>query len=235
MEDIQACSIKEVLRRSTDDLVVADGQTIEFTPSNREFAQHFARVRLAAFEDLQLLGFVPRGLSEEAVRKAMASDDDHAYRLATSSITTSGHDCTCSPRHGAITDRLVTAHRQARRSNNPALARLLSDHFQVDIAFHDPLPVLTRNWVSYFDTKRHFGADLVISLLADVTIHRNAVLATDSKLKSLLARNIWIHRTGQLVQRGSYMRIWAHSISRFQDFKDIVTTLHIDAPWRAPL
>lgn len=235
MQDIPTCSVKEVLSRSTDNLVVPDGQTIEFTPSNRELSQHFARVRLTAFEDLQLLGFVPRGLREEDVRKAIASDDDQAYRMAAASISTLTHDCTCSPRHDTVADRLVAAHRQARRSNNPALARLLSDHYRADIAFHDPLPVLTRNWISYFDTKRHFDAGIVISLLTDVTIHRNAVLATDRTVKTLLARNIWIHRSGQLLQRGSYMRIWAHTISRFLDFEDILTTLSVDAPWRTTL
>lgn len=235
MQALPTCSVKELLNRPTESLVVPDGQTIEFAPDKREFAHYFARVRLTVFEDLQLLGLVPRGLREDAVRQAIGSDEEQAYRTAAASLGALTHDCTCAPRRDRLSDRLAATYRQARRSNNPALARMLSEHYQTDIAFHDPLPALVRNWVRYFDTKRHFDAGIATSLFTDVTIHRNAVLATDRTLKLFLAGTIWIHRSGQLLQQGSYLRIWAHTIARFLDIRDIATTVRVDAPWRTAL
>lgn len=232
MQELRTCSVREVLDRQTEDLVVPDGQTVEFTPHNREFAHCFARVRLSAFEDLQLLGLVPRGLPEQALRQAIASDEEQAYRMAAASARPSRHGCGCAPSHDGGSGHLADTYREIHRSNNPALARLLSDHYESRIAFHDALPVLIRNWVRYFDTKRHFDAGIVTSVLSDVTIHRNGVLATDRTLKTLLARNIWIHRSGQLMQQGSYLRIWAHTVSRFLDIRDISAALRIEAPWR---
>ena len=230
MPERKLCTVKEVLERTTEDLVVRDGQTVEFTPDKREYEHYFAQVKLTAFEDLQLLGFVPRGLAEEKVRQAIQSDDEQAHRLAITTIAAPTHNCGCKSSHQDSQSRFVSAYKQAQKSNNPALARLLSDHYQIKLPFHDPLPVLVKKWVAYFDEKRRFDSPLLVSLLMDVTISRNAVLATHRSLKSFLARNIWIHRSGQLLQRGSYMRIWANKISTFVDAKDIVMPAG-KAPW----
>jgi hypothetical protein len=46
---------RDALKRESDNLVVPEGQTITFTPSDRGLAHYFARVELAAFDDLQIL------------------------------------------------------------------------------------------------------------------------------------------------------------------------------------
>jgi hypothetical protein len=89
-----------------------------------------------------------------------------------------------------------------------------------------------KNWISYFDVTARFGAPILLSVFQDVTIHRHGVLTTDPQMKSFLARNIWIHFTGQLVQRGSYMKIWATEISRFFELQDVVTTFNSQVPWK---
>jgi hypothetical protein len=231
MPELKLCTVKEALERTTEDLLVRDGQTVEFTPERREYEHYFAQVQLTEFEDLQILGFVPRGLAEENVRRAIESDDEQAYRLAMGTAEAPSHDCGCKSAHRNFQSRFSSAYKQLRKANSPALARLLSDHYQVKLPFNDPLPVLVKKWVAYFDERRRFHSPVLVSLLMDVTIGRNAVLATHRSLKSFLARNIWVHRSGQLLQRGSYMRIWANTISTFVDVKDIVMA-RSDAPWK---
>jgi hypothetical protein len=235
---------RDALKRESDNLVVPEGQTITFTPSDRGLAHYFARVELAAFDDLQILGFVPRKLPEQEVRRAIQMDDDEAYKMSASAVASFGTPCGCESR-AAVTARtgqyetfqirFRKAYREVRRANNPALARLLSDHYGVQIPFNDPLPTIVRNWISYFDVTARFGPPILISVLQDVTIHRGGALTTDPGLKSFLARNIWIHKTGQLVQRGSYLKIWAHAISGFWDFQEIVTAAGLEPSWKLGL
>lgn len=239
---IKTYSAKEALKREAEDLVVAEGQTVTLTPSSRELAHHFARVQLTAFEDLQALGFVPRRIAEQDLRRAIGSDDDEAYKMTVSLLASSAMSSPCGcndrpattrpeSRYPSFQSRLQTTYKEVRKSNNPALARLLSDHYQARIPFDDPTPTLVKNWISYFDVTARFGEPILISVLQDVTIHRRGVLTTDPKVKSFLARYISIHRTGQLVQRGSYMKIWATEISSFIGLQDIVIA-STDAPWR---
>jgi hypothetical protein len=214
--------------------VVEENQTVTFSPGNRDVAHHFVRVRLTGFEDLQTIGFVPRKLSEDAVRRAILADNDETYKLAASQLATSQTFCRCEPggQPRAAKTELRDVYTRIRRFNNPALARVLSDHYKTHIPFHDSFPALVNNWISYLDVNVRFGEHILLSVLGDVTIHRGGVLVTDRKLKSFLAWNIWIHSRGQMVHKSSYINVWANKIASFLDFQDIVSSFDREVPWR---
>jgi hypothetical protein len=67
------------------------------SPAHPELAESFAKVRLRNFEDLQLLGFVPRKLAEDKIRSALRADDDEVYRIASASTSApSSSHCDCN-------------------------------------------------------------------------------------------------------------------------------------------
>jgi hypothetical protein len=233
-DGIKTCSASEALRGEQENLVVEENQTVAFSPANRDVAHHFVRVRLTGFEDLQTIGFVPRRLSEDAARRAILADNDETYKLAASQMASSQTSCRCerSDRHANFKTQLRDVYTRIRRFNNPALARVLSDHYETHIPFHDPFPALVNNWISYLDFTVRFGEPILLSVLADVTIHRGGVLVTDRKLKSFRAWNIWIHSRGQMVHKSTYIMVWANKIASFLDLQDIVSSFNRDVPWR---
>lgn len=233
-DGIKTCSASEALCGEQESLVVEENQTVMFSPSNRDVAHHFVKVRLTGFEDLQTIGFVPRGLSEDVARRAILADNEETYKLAASQLALSQPSCRCErgDRHISSGAQLRDVYTQIRRFNNPALARVLSDHYKTHIPFHDPFPALVNNWISYLDLTTKFGAPVILSVLGEVTIHRGGVLVTDRKLKAFLAWNIWIHPRGQMVHKSAFIRVWASQIASFQDVVDILSSYDRDVPWR---
>jgi hypothetical protein len=233
-DDVPICSASEVLRRPTRDVVVPEDQEVRFSPSNPEMAVHFSRVLLRNFEELQLLGFVPRKLAEEKVRHAMEEDDREAYRLAASHITARPQGaCECEDGGGASTwaADFRRVYRQVRQAHTPAIARVLSDHYGTSIAFDDPQPRILTRWVQHVSDKVFFERPILVAALMDITINRRSTLRVEPQLKSLNANNIWIHREGTLRQEGGNLRIWAHNISRFFALSDITYEKIPHAEW----
>lgn len=232
--EIKLYTAKDALKREASRIEVPENTEMLLSPTNREFASYFAQVEIKSYEDLQLLGFVPRRLSEEKVRQAIAADDDEVYKIASSSMAQkSAHDCNCG-NQDAYAEKpygssLRTNYNSIRKRHNPALARLLSDHLNTHVSWDDPSASIVRKWA--LSSRIRAISSL---LFEDITINRNATLAVAANTKSLLAHNIWIHQTGRLVQQGSYLKIWANSINTFSGFVSITAAdaaRKIAPPW----
>src|SRR5262245_11782196 len=124
---IKTYPAKEALKRGTEDLVVAEGQAVTLTPSNRDLAHHFARVQLTALEDLPTLGLLPRKIGEQDLRRAIGSDDDDAYKMTVSLLASSGISSPCGcgdrpatmrpeSRYPSFQSRFQTTYKEVRKS-----------------------------------------------------------------------------------------------------------------------
>lgn len=211
---------REVLRRETHRLDVPDNSEQLLCPSNREHAGRFFRTQLQGYGDLQVLGLIPRRLSEEKLRQAVVDDDRTVFERVSALHTLAGgaSPCGCvgSSHASDAASRaspLRLAYNAARKRHHPAVARLLSDHLGSEVDWDAPLAATTRRW--FLSAKSR--SVIVGVLLNDIVIHRNAQLSIAPAAKSLFAHDIFIHRTGRLVQQGGYLRIWANSIHRFND------------------
>src|SRR6185503_16692718 len=87
--ELKVISAKEALRRELKPLEVRAGADVMFSPYEQEFVDYFAQVAIKNFDDLKILGFVPRGLQEDKVRRAIADDDDQAFKIAQSRLANS--------------------------------------------------------------------------------------------------------------------------------------------------
>lgn len=219
-EQTKQCSAKEALKHDLRSIDVPEDTTVLLSPTSRDFADCFLRVHLRSYEDLQTLGFVPRGLSEENVRKAIAGDDDETYKMAQTTFCQVRHDCDCSEHRGHTANphrnkTLRSTYTAIRKSHNPNLARLLSDHYGTRMPWDSPIAGIVAKWTGYIEIVLD---PLILVLFAqDITINRNATLAVDANAKSLMARDIKIHNTGKLVHQGGYLKVWANSISRLDN------------------
>jgi hypothetical protein len=219
-------SAREFLTSDAADIEVPEGREVSITA--REHERHIFRVRLESFGDLQLMGLVPRGLREEAVRNAIRSDDERANAIAEQRFAQStSAGCGCCQCGGQPQDQAqknamtTTAVRRTglqghvksvRREVQAHLAALLSEHHRTRIEAGHPYVGWTFASVSAFDRKHLVS---IISLLfQDIHIGAKATLKLPAAKKSLYARNITIHATGQLVTGAAYTKIWANSISR---------------------
>jgi hypothetical protein len=229
---IVLCNVQEALAREPRDLEVPEGTEVLLSPYEREHKEYFVRVELKSFEDLKMFGLVPRGLSEEKVRRAISKDDEEVHKLASKMLDTQARQgCGCedhqpqsSRSYGSDLRRLYTS---TRNRYHPSLANLLSAHLSARVEWDSALPGIIRRWVSITNVS------LISTLFRDITINRGATLAVDKSAKSLLAGTIWIHRSGRLVSQGSYLKIWAHAISSFTDVKIIDHVTALDKlPWR---
>jgi hypothetical protein len=239
-DSVRVCSAEEALRRKGTSIEVHEDQQVTLTPDDERFARAFARVPLKSFADMQVLGFVPRNIPEESLRGALRSDDAVAYELATKSgLSSSVSECGCTASsdsshaqrraHGAATDLRAT-YNQIRMFNHPTLARVLSDHYQATVAWDDPIAASVHKWIRKFDTELLRDRPILTALVEDVTIHRGATLALENDMRSLYANNIRIHRSGRLVQRGNYVKIWAASVTSF--LLELSTVVNAKtAPW----
>lgn len=233
--EIRLLDAREVLRLEPRPIVVPEDHEMVLSPDNRQFAESFARVRLKTYEDLQLLGFVPRHLSEEKVRKAIGADDAEVYQMAGRMLSQPTPPCDCSGH--ALSDQVAaranplrSAYNRLRKHHHPSLAAALADHYGAPIAWDEPISAIVRNWTSAVRVR----SLVYVALLGDITINKNATLSVAAPAKSLLAWNIWIERTGRLVQQGSYLKVWANSINRFRhlDLNLVTAAAKIAPVWQ---
>jgi hypothetical protein len=235
--DVKSYSARELLEREGRTIEVPENSEVVLSPANPEYADSFARVRLQSFEDLQLLGFVPRRLSPEKVRTAMAADDAEAFKLATATPVPPP-PCHCHPAEPhskpGRTGRggFRPAYLAIRNRYNPALAKVISEHLGTTVQWDDSLVGLVRKWDRYAQLKPFVYA----ILLDDIVINRNATLSVAAASHSLLAGRIWIHRTGKLTYRGRYLKIWASSIESFEGIRiNISERARTTPPWAVNL
>jgi hypothetical protein len=222
--ELKPCSATEALRRDAVDLQVDDDEQLVLSPTDRSHHSYFARIRLQAFDDLQVLGLVPRGLRQEAIRTAIAADDEAVQRLAEERVRRgdAAAPCGCSQSGGrslSFSASLRASYQALRRDYNPALARVLSNHYGTELAWDSHLAISVRGWTSRFSKE----ALVTVALFRDIQIGRNARLDVEASSVELLARNIRIHRSGTLSHHGGYLRIWANSIETYLlEVSDIV-------------
>jgi hypothetical protein len=76
-----------------------------------------------------------------------------------------------------------------------------------------------------------FDVPTLISLFQDIRIGRNSRLVLDPDAVNLYARGIYIHRTGSLIHRGGYLRIWASQITSYLDWTPSMV-VKAEVPWR---
>ena len=226
---------EDAVRRDVADIVVSEDEETALTPKRREFAKHFARVRLRRFSDLQALGLVPRQVEEQAIRAAIAADDEDALRLAKELVVrrpVEARPCECHS-HGAAGpvrfDRDLKSHYlQVRHSYHPALAKQLSGRYGTSFAYDSVFAGTVRQWTRRLEAR----AVIEVAVVQDITIGRGATLVLSSDTSVLLARSIRIHRSGKLIHRGGFLRVWATSITSFLlELSDVVD---LDEPilWR---
>jgi hypothetical protein len=231
VSDIRAMSAAELIRQDPRDLEVPEGTEVLLSPDDPQFAHHFARVDMRSYEDLQLLGFIPRGLDLDALRSAIRHDDEAAQQVAHERLAR-GNPCDDRERqetsYGSSLRELTA---QIRRDYHPALSRLLNEHYRTTIELDSMRAGLTWKWAS--SLKELDAVSLVASLFQDITVHKDATLRIDKTDRMLMASNIRIHKTGKIVRSGGYLKIWAHSISAFIDFSEVVTEAVHRFPWAA--
>ncbi len=230
---------EELLKSRGDDVKVDDGQELHLAVGQRGSSRHFARVQAASIHDLQTLGLVPRGLAAEALKRAMDQDDQAAYQVAREGLlrnSTSVPPCGCEASTAAAAaaaephrmsfDRVYA---RARKNHHPALAALLSDHQKTRFRWDSIHVQSVWGWADRVG-KMISVTPIVVALFQDIVIGRGARLVFDAQAAQMYARGIYIHRTGTLAHSGGYLRIWASSISSFNEWRaQAVLATHV--PW----
>jgi hypothetical protein len=227
---------EELLRSIGEDVKVDDGQEFHLTVGQRGSSHHFARVNAGTIHDLQTLGLVPRGLAEEALKRAIGQDDQAAYQVARESLLctqASATPCGCEAgANGSAEPRRMSFDRvyaQARRNHHPALAALISDHQKARFRWDSIHVQSVWGWTDRLG-KMVSLEPVLVALFRDITIGRGARLVFDAQAAQMFARGIYIHRTGSLTHSGGYLRIWASSISSFNEWNaQTVVAKHV--PW----
>jgi len=232
---IKRCTPKELIRHEPKDLEVPERTEVFLSPFEREFADHYFRVELKSHQDLRLLGLLPSGIPEDKLLQAMAADDEEARKLAHTKQTAQvDRACHCESNGGPMVRPygvgLRRDYARIRKSYHPATAALLSDYYRTRVEWDSPLPGILRYWANRLALAGEIS--MYVPLFRDITINRGATLTVDPSDKLLLAGSIWIHRAGQLVHRGGYLKIWAKSILQFSDFNDIIRTEARNFPWK---
>ena len=216
--DVRSLKAKEALKLELRPIEVPEGAEVVLSPTDPEYASSFARVRIQSYEDLQTLGLVPRRLAEDKVRQALAADDSEVYELAGKLLQQPAGGCGCSDAgtQGSMlrASPVRGIYNAIRKRHNPALARVVADHYGTQMTWDASVPVIVRKWTLAVSAK----AQIVLAVIGNITINKNATLTVASSSKSLLAWNIWIHSTGKLKAQGSYLKVWANSVSRFPNF-----------------
>lgn len=215
-------TVDQALRGEIQTLRIEPDQNFEIGPDS----SYGRTVRLESFQDLQGLGFVPRAAKEDAVASAIRQDDKSVFDFVMAHPGEQPSHCECSdgPASRAATP-LRTQFDRVRPSFNPALASVIADAAGVALEWDSPVVGLVRR--RYLDLASKIPIGLV--LFKDIVITRRATLTIAPKSKVLLANNIYIHDTGRLVTHGGYLRIWANSITRWEDRIIDVQMPHV--PW----
>src|SRR5436190_19253865 len=93
--ELPVYSPKEALKHDLRNIDVPENATVFLSPNTEGLRDCFARVRIRTLEDVQLLGFIPRGLATEKLHSAIQADDEEARKLTYSSYSPSRETCHC--------------------------------------------------------------------------------------------------------------------------------------------
>jgi hypothetical protein len=223
----------DALRGFKEDIDVPESATVRLGGEDRAFSRHLRLINVASYDDLRLLGLVPRDHDEAKVRSAIAEDDEIAVRIALDRVD----PCDCarhdeSSRRRSASEVFTAAFNRVRALNHPSLSHLLSAGHSKRFPL-DTQAGLTRMWVSRLD-EGMLRAGLLALMAQDITIRKDARLFTPTKLKVMFANNIFIHKSGSLISQGNYLSIQCNSIQRFSIFSQWVTEIvKIQPTWHA--
>lgn len=206
-------SVERVLSVDPESVVVDSGGVTEVGPhSNNVFS-----VVLERYRDLQLLGIVPRDLEEDVFTDAVRADDaavlEHILAHPEQDSNCQCHSETALARESAMRRQYETV----RKSFNPKLAEVMSKAARVRFDWDAALVGVAR--------KRYLSLalkpEILVLLARDIRINRSSTMMLDKQTRLLLAHNIYIHDSGTLATRGGYLRIWANSVSRWNELTPI--------------
>src|SRR4029453_18731710 len=107
--------------------------------------------------------------------------------FANHSAWSGGCDCQSLQTVKTPMNNLRRHYESIRKSFNPALSRVVSEHLQTRVDWDSPLAAIMRSWVRYVENS-HSAA--IIARLSDITIDLGASLRVDRSTKSLLAGTI---------------------------------------------
>jgi hypothetical protein len=229
--DIRAMSAAELIRQDPRDLDVPENTELLLSPDDPHLVHHFARVDIRSYEDLQLLGFVPRGLNLEALHRALGEDDEASQQVAQTQLNR-GEPCDdADDQESSYGSSMRELTARIRRDYHPSLSRVLSEHYRTEIALDSLRAQIVWKWASSIE--RWNERSVVATLFQDITVNKNATLHIDKSNRLLMAGDIRIHKTGKIVRSGGYLKIWAHSVSAFTDFSEVITAAVHRFPWVA--
>jgi hypothetical protein len=188
-------SVEEAMRASEIVIEVPANQTFTVGIHSEQYPDAYCIANVRSFDDLHTLGLVPRGISEEASRSAIAEDDrefqvrarDFQLRQSTTRTTS---DCPCRGDHSQSMPI-------SRRKTQPNLAALLPERFRGTGG--EPSPGVLhiyqhlRRW---FDKPSLYLVGLVRSQA--IVIQANSVLVMDSSVSLVQASFINISSGGRL-------------------------------------
>lgn len=130
---------RDLMAHEPEDLELAEDQTLDLASApDRRF---IFPVVIQGFEDLQVLGAVPRDLDESAVRQAIEEDDDRVLRIAESATAhgRAGRGCGCgSSESQELHESIGSRYRSMRTRYNPGLAKLLSERLDTRVGVDSP-------------------------------------------------------------------------------------------------
>lgn len=232
---VRLMTASDFIRREPQDLEVPEGEEMTLWADDEQFAERFARIQVNSHKDLQLLGLLPRRLEVDKLLSVIRMDDESAQRIAQEQSDRGGRakPCGCGCDDEGADDEpygrnLRRMTQNVRKGHHPMLANLLSDHYSARVHLDSSLAAVTWKWATSIEQQG--SVSVIATLFRDITINRGATLRVDKASKLLMAGNIRIHRTGQLVYQGGYLKIWAHSIVAFNDFSEVANIDHI-FPW----
>ncbi|WP_371750629.1 hypothetical protein [Mycobacteroides sp. LB1] len=215
-------SIARFLKAERRSLTVPDEKSVIVDPGDREWADVTHRLEIAGFDDLQALRLVPERLDEQVARQAIAADDIDAREIARRMAETVAEhadtqDSCCTPcaskSDGRVSypARLGQLYREIRPAMHTHLSRAVGDALGVPLEADSQQAKITHAFAQRY-AAHVTRIPLVVVLLKDIEIGKNATLTLGSKAKSLWANDIRIHSGGRLVVTSSYIKIRATSV-----------------------
>jgi hypothetical protein len=210
-------TVAEALAAPRRSVRVEEGQTLEVGPNAAE-ATGFHLVHVRSYEDLQALELMPKGLEEASVREAIAADDADARAFAREMLRTGSgpaHACSCEDGHEAGPSAPATlrgAYTRVRGLHHPALADLLSKHYEQPIAFDDVLPRMMRGTLErlLIPTMPRFVG---VWATEDVDVQPHATLPIATGVSLWTARHITVGREGRIDFQGNSVSVRATSLT----------------------
>jgi hypothetical protein len=214
-------SIKEVMQRKSESLIIPAEKTVDIGPDQKDYAKFFSVVQIRSFQDLQDLGLIPAELSEEKAKQAITRDGNEAFAIAQTRLRqgSSPKPCSCHGEEGkqgeerpAYRDQIRGVYNEVRKAHHPNFAQVLSEVYRAEVAFDDPIVAHVHAFISGLYAGRFTVTKVPVLKIADITIQKNATMNVGSTTKLLFANDIRIYSGGKMKLNSSFTKIKCSSI-----------------------